>query len=387
MVHDHAAAEERIHRHLAQIKSSTVGAHRILSAMGGSERRKPSPRDILIKALAARVIAYPLKRDAAEMAKTLYGERIAKAVAEPDTIFKATAPARTDNLEWAGALAGGETVAALPLLSPNSTYATLHARGLNLEFGPGAAAFRLPSRTNPGTELAGGFVGEGDAIPVKKLTLTSGTVVPHKLGVISTFTSEIAKRSLPNIEALLRDAIAFDTQVALDAVLLSDTAATAASPGGILVGVTPIAPTAGGGIVALSGDLSKLAEAIPYSTDLVYLLPLAEYQRALILAPALAGSFVIAPALPAKRIVAVDSSDFASVENAPEFDISSEAAIHEEDTAPLPLATGTAGAGAITAAPVRELYQTDVLGLRMLCEITWAMRRANRVQTITGITW
>jgi hypothetical protein len=387
MQNDLAAAEERIHRHLKEIKTTTVGAHRLISAMSGSERRRPSPRDILIKALAARMVAYPLKLDAAVIAAKLYGERIAKAVSEPDIIFRAvTNPAQTTVPGWAAEVAGGEAMAALPVLSPQSTYAALWRRGLNLEFGPNASAFKLPARTNPGSEIAGGFIGEGQPIPVKKLTLTSGNILPHKVGVISTFTAEIARRSLPNIEQVLRDAIGFDTAITLDSVLLSDDPATATSPGGILAGVTPIAATAGGGIVALSGDLSALAEAIPYANDLAYLMPLAEAQRAAILAPALAGSFIVAPGLPAKQIVALDASDFAASEGLPSFDISSEAAIHEEDT-PLPLSTGTSGAGALTASPERSLYQTDVLGLRMLADVTWAMRRAGRVQTITSVTW
>lgn len=382
MAHDLASVETRLHRHLDEIKGASVGAHRVLSALNGNERRRPSPRDTLIKSLAARIVAYPLKADPAVIARQLYNERIAKAVSEPEQIFKAvTNPAQTTVPGWAQELAEATNIAPLPTLSPQSTYAQLYRRGLRLEFSGAATAFKLPARTDPGDEVAGGFVGEGEAIPVKKISLTSGTILPHKIGVISTFTAEIARRSLPNIEALLRDAIAFDTALTLDGILLSDDPATASSPAGILAGVVPIAPTAGGGIEALSGDLSKLAEAIPYANDLIYLMALAEAQRAAILAPALAGSFVVAPALSAKQVVAIDASDFSSCEGLPVFDVSSEAAIHEE-TEPLPLS-----AGAEPATPQRSLYQTDVLGLRMLADVTWTMRRSGRVQTIVGVTW
>ncbi len=349
---------------------------------------RPAPVDIFFRAVTASVIAYASKSsDAQQLARQLYGERVALAVANPEMIFKAMTPlAQTSNPDWAGSLAGGETVAPLPEIAPQSVYAALWRRGLSLEFGPASAGFRLPSRTNPGHELAGGFIAEGDEIPVRKMTLVAGAVLPHKLGVISTFTSEMSRRSVLNFERLVRDAMSFDTQVAIDAALLGSDPATAVRPAGLLNGLTPLAATAGGGIVALSGDLSKLAEAIPYSSDLVYLMPLSEATRATILAPSLVGSFIVAPALASKTVVALDASDFAGIGGLPNFDVSEQTALHESDP-PAPLSAGTSGASADTAAPVRSLYQTDCIGVRLLADVSWNMRRTGRITTISNVTW
>ena len=44
------------------------------------------------------------------------------------------------------------------------------------------------------------------------------------------------------------------------------------------------------------------------------------------------------------------------------------------------------GAGT-AAAPVRSLYQTNSLGLRMTLETDWSMTRDGAVVTLTGVSW
>jgi hypothetical protein len=56
-----------------------------------------------------------------------------------------------------------------------------------------------------------------------------------------------------------------------------------------------------------------------------------------------------------------------------------------EDTTPL--AIGTAGTPATVAAPTRSFWQTDTLGIRMIMQMNWALRRTGMVQYITGVTW
>ena len=56
--------------------------------------------------------------------------------------------------------------------------------------------------------------------------------------MITTFTREIAEHSTPDIEGLLRRFITEDTSGAIDAVLVSNAAATAIAPAGIRNGVT-----------------------------------------------------------------------------------------------------------------------------------------------------
>ena len=66
--------------------------------------------------------------------------------------------------------------------------------------------------------------------------------------------------------------------------------------------------------------------------------------------------------------------------------MSNEATLHEEDTTPLALVTGTQGSG-VVAGPMRSLFQTDSIAIRLSLFVTWAMVRTGMVQTIVGVTW
>jgi hypothetical protein len=66
---------------------------------------------------------------------------------------------------------------------------------------------------------------------------------------------------------------------------------------------------------------------------------------------------------------------------APRFEISDQATLHMEDTTPLPIVDG-----GVPAAPVRSLWQTDSLGLRLIMPMNWIMRRPVAA-LINGVTW
>jgi hypothetical protein len=82
----------------------------------------------------------------------------------------------------------------------------------------------------------------------------------------------------------------------------------------------------------------------------------------------------------AARVLLVDAADFFSATgDEPRFDVSDQAVLHMEDTAPT--AIGTAGTPTVVAAPVRSLWQTDSIGIRMLArhQLGDASRRAYRL--------
>jgi hypothetical protein len=57
-----------------------------------------------------------------------------------------------------------------------------------------------------------------------------------------------------------------------------------------------------------------------------------------------------------------------------------------EDTTPLNI--GTVGAPATVAAPTQSMFQTGQIAIRMLANISWAMRRTGMVQFIgSGVSW
>jgi hypothetical protein len=64
------------------------------------------------------------------------------------------------------------------------------------------------------------------------------------------------------------------------------------------------------------------------------------------------------------------------------IETSKEAVYHEEATTPLPI-VGTAGA---IAAPVRSVFQTDAIGIRVRAHAAWAVAPGG-AQVINGINW
>lgn len=378
-----------VERRLDEISDRMLGLNRRIG------KKASSAIDTLAKGWVCLLMAHNSRNQAEDidpltMAQRLYPDQAQKISGcmrdMKGFIAKAsTSPAMTSVPNWAGDLAATPNIAStVSLISPQSTYAKLTPRGLRVSF-DGSAAVKIPRRAtgNEGS-LAAAFVGEGQPIPVRALSLASTALTPYAAKVISLFSGELRKRSLPSIEAVLKQCMSEDTAAAIDGLLLSDAAATPVSPAGILNGAVEVTPTAGGGVAALAADLGALAEAVPNASDLVYLMGEAERVKALTLASGLAAvSIITAPSLPARTVVCLDAADLASGESdTPSFDISSEAVVHQEDTAPLPIS-----AGGTLANPVMSLWQVDVFGLRLIVDLSWGMRLAGRVSIVEDVTW
>ncbi len=66
----------------------------------------------------------------------------------------------------------------------------------------------------------------------------------------------------------------------------------------------------------------------------------------------------------------------------PKISVSTEAVVHFEQDAPLPISN----AGTV-AAPVRSLYQTDAVAVKLLADLTWALRATGGVAWTQSVTW
>ena len=312
----------------------------------------------------------------------------------------ASAPAMTTVTGWAEELAQTIYADFMALLMPNSVYPRLASYGLALSFGR-AGRIIIPTRNRTPT-IAGSFVGEGQPIPVRQGQFTSQTLTPKKMAVITVWTREIDEHSIPAIEGLLRQAVQEDTAVSLDSVLLDTNPATAIRPAGLFNGITPIVATAGGGFNALVADMKALTQNIltltqghirtpvwlmnPNETTAIKLTPspLGEFPfKEEVQAGNLLGWPIIeSGTVPLGTVGMVDAADFVSVgAEAPRFEISDQATLHMEDTTPLPIVDG-----GVPAAPVRSLWQTDSLGLRLILPMNWVMRRPITA-LINGVTW
>ena len=336
------------------------------------------------------------ENEQSEVTRVILGQMVAKAAA---------IPADTTTTGWAVELVQtviGEFIAAL---MPLSIYPKLAAKGGSFSFGRNGT-ISLPSRNTTAT-IGGSFFAQGAAIPVRQGAFTAITLTPKKMGVITTLTREITEHSTPSIEGIVRQAILEDTALAIDAILLDANPATTTRPAGLKNGVAAITATAGAGIAALIGDLRGLTSALITNTRgniraPVWIMNPGDALAIQLTQAAAGGDFpfmdditngtlmgypvITSSTCPADTMLLVDAADFISATgDTPRFDVSDQAVLHMEDTNPAQIAT--AGTPNVVAAPTRSLWQTDTIGIRMIMDLNWAMRRTGSVVWTQTMTW
>jgi hypothetical protein len=379
-----------VYRQLGLIERRTKDAQASLSRVThlldrqAVQSRTPlvSPRQLLIRAIAARFLARCRGIEPDDVVASLWRNdpETHRALAHPGRVTRAAvAPAMTGVPGWAAEIVPMIPFGTLEALAPQSVYARLAPRGVRLSF-EGTGSVRVPSRASG--ELAGSFIGEGRPIPMKQLSLAAVPVAPKKLGVISAFTAELANRSLPSIESVIRTAVADDTGEAVDTLMLDDQPDDGIRPAGLLSGVAALTPTpiANGSQAALASDLAQLAGAIEGAADLVYVTSEADRVRALLLAPgALALTILPSTTMPAGRVVALDAADLVTGEgDEADIDVTEDVTLLADDAPP---GDGTLGRS------VLSMWQQQFIALRLRSEMAWAMRRPGRIAFVENVTW
>jgi hypothetical protein len=370
------------------------------------KRKETPPEDHILRHFAATTLAYA-KRQPVEMALAeMYGSygdyEVTRGVVEWRT-RAATAPATTSTAGWAAELAVTGQGEWFNAVMAGSIFQPVSARGMNVTLGR-YAQLSMPTRATTNT-IAGSFVAEGAPIPVRQAAFVPVTIGLKKMAVITSYTREIAEHSTPQIEMILRQLIMDDTGVAVDTVFIDNIAISAIRPAGIRNGVSGQTPTAGGGFAALVGDLKLLVGVLAASNALttpVFMMNPVQ-QIAISLTQSAGGDFpfqaeinssrllgypvVVSSTIPAGMVILINAADLMVVQgDTPRFDVSDQATLHFEDTTPLQITTGAQGS-AVAATPVRSMFQTDSLALRMILPMNWAMRRTGSVAWVTGVTW
>lgn len=315
-----------------------------------------------------------------------------------------TVPATTTLSGWASQLVETVNVDFMQLLMPAAVAPGLAVRGLRMSFGR-AGVISIPTRLATPT-IAGSFVLEGNPIPVRQGAFSAVTFTPKKMAVISTWTREIGEHSNPAIEGLIRNAIQEDTSTSLDSVLLDTTVASATRPAGIRAGVSDAGPLAGGGFAALVSDIKELLGLLVTGTNGNLRSPVWIMNPAQAISISLTqnagGDFpfkqeinnnqlmgypvIVSSNVAATMVILIDAADFCWLEgSAPRFDITDTATLVYDDTAPAQI--GTVGSPNVAGAPARSLWQTDCIGLRMIFDVNWGMRRTGAVAWMTAVTW
>jgi hypothetical protein len=295
----------------------------------------------------------------------------------------AVPPATTTGVGWADALAPQMTSDLIQSITSQSAAAALIAAGVQVDMSE-IAILRIPGRTtNP--QNAGSWITEGAPIPMRAISVMGGpTLIPRKLAVLTAYTAEQAASS--SIEAFVRAAISEATGLALDAKMFSTDPSSSSAPGGLLYNVTPIAAATGGGLAAMTSDISALMNALATNGGGASPMLIAAVSQAttikLFAGPRFDIPILSSSVLPTGTVVVVEPASFISAFSPiPEFSFSSGTTVHEEDTMPLPLV-----AGGTAASPTRSLFQTDAISLRMILRAAFAMR-AKHAQWIQNTTW
>jgi HK97 family phage major capsid protein len=362
--------------------------------------------DYLVRAATVAYFTKTTGRLAPEVRQKIYGDDEPTQQACDLLLRAASAPALMTVTGWAAELVHQIYTDFLELLLPKAILARLAARGLTLNFGQ-AGRIIIPTRQRTPT-LAGSFVGEGMAIPVRQGAFSSQTLTPKKVAVITVWSREMNDHSIPAIEGLLREAVQVDTSIAIDTVLLDANPATTIRPPGLLNGLTPLTPTsiANGALAALTGDLKLLTQALATGTygnirDPVFITNPADIIAASLTSAANTGIFpfrdeiargtlaniplIDSVTIAQHQMLLVDAADFVVVGGeAPRLEISDQATLHMEDTAPTDLVSGSPG---VVATPQRSLFQTDSLALRLVMPLNWLQRRAGTIVSMSGTTW
>jgi len=401
-------AEESLQRN-----AQTPGQNRTLvPTVPGQVKGRGSEADaVLVRSATAHFLAHIRKQPLDQVVREIYGDD-----ARMDAVAKAaTTNATTTQVGWAAELVHVGFQAMLEELKPDFIYARLAALGMTVDFGSNGS-ISIPRR-NPGG-LAGAFIQEGATIPVKQGSLGSATMNRYKMGVISAFTQELARSSVPGIEAIIRDGIRTDTGTAIDTALLDGSPAVAGvRPASILNGVTGT-PSSGITVANIITDMKVLLSTFSAINAGVRLVTIMNPQHVLGLATVVtangvfmfkdevAGGKIMGTVLlasttvPVGKVIMIDAVDFMTGLGTPEFDVS--------DTATLVMASDTGAApamspsGAITVGgsipvsgaagttpptAVQSLFQTWSIAVRMVMPLSWGLRRAGTVNQITSVAW
>jgi HK97 family phage major capsid protein/HK97 family phage prohead protease len=307
----------------------------------------------------------------------------------------ASNPAMTNVAGWAADLIDTQMGEFMDLLAPESVLARM--AGLRVTFDRNGG-IKLPGRAT--RSLGGSFTGEGAPIPVRQAQLNTVVLSPFKATVITTMTRELAQRSAPAAEPLFRQMLIEDTAITIDAAFMDAGAASAVRPAGLQTLGTGAA-SAGNTVANIMADLRSMAEGLITAQagrrpvwvmndirrlGLMTALSTTEDTRPFadeVRAGSLLGYPIITSInVPAGVVFLVDQGELAQgYGDSPVIDMSNQATLHMEDTTPLPVNGGT------VAEPLRSLFQTDSLALRLIWDVSWVLRRAGACQFRTGVAW
>jgi HK97 family phage major capsid protein len=397
---------EKLTGELDSLKAAEAAIEKSLSRSAPNVSANPAARikdgqkgDLLIKSALCAFEAYVKRVPVGQIVEARYGnDEVIKSVVGITT-KAAQNPAMTNVPGWAEELVRDSYGAFMDLLRGESVLPRVPMNRFSFD---GYASIKIPGRSAPTPNLAGGFRAEGAPIRVGALSLASISLTPKSLGVIGTYTMEMLERSTPSIEAIIRDAMIQDTATALDTAFLGSAAPSAIVPGGLQSYATGDNTDASAGVTTaniiadIRGRLQQMTGAGMGRRPVWIMNPARWYGVQLAVTAAGTPAFpetasgqlmgipvITSTNVPDAVVFLVDAAEVYFAGGAPRFLGTEIATIHEEDTTPLAI-VDAAGAA---AKPVRSLYQTNSAALRAVWELDWHVMREGAVQTLTAVAW
>lgn len=275
----------------------------------------------------------------------------------------------------------------------------------------GATLFdKLPLRVAPENVVVKGqdgaatayWVGESKAIPVTSMDFMDFKLEALKAAALAVISNDLIRKSSPDAEQMVRDALVQASAQRVDLTFLSAAAGVAGvSPAGILNGVTGIAAS-GTDADALRADIkalyapfiaarnasgihlvtnTSLAKSISLMTNAMGLYEFASLTQT---GGTLLGDTAhVGDNVGATHLIALKPSDIYKIgTRGVEVSISKEAMI-EQNSAP----TGATDTPAAATATMVSMFQTDSTAIKVIRPISFAKRRASAVSFITGAAY
>ena len=271
----------------------------------------------------------------------------------------------------------------ISVLGASSAVAVLFERCARMQFN-GRGSIPVPGIVANAANAA--FVTEGGPIPARQGAFSSVVLAPRKFAGIMEYNRELLMHSVPNIEAVVRVVMADSYSLALDAAALSTTVGDGTIVQGLrygIAGLTPSALTVKS--EALAADIEQLVTAVSViagNSPIIFICSAAQ-ATVLKMLPRFPFEVLISASLAPKTAVAIATNSICSAMDAtPRFKISSESTVVMDDVgAPISTSPGVFGY------PIRSNYQTDTLSLRMIAEISFALRNSSGLAWLSNTLW
>jgi Phage capsid family len=351
-----ALVPEDLHRNGRSANVTALMRACAAALLGAYDKVGTSPRDVLAR-------NWPHDRDAAALLET-------RAAQSPTML---SAHLRTVIVDF------------LDALGPASAGSALLAQGLQLTF-DAVGAISVPAFLAAAGNV--GWVDEAMPIPVRQLNVLGGPMLePTKLAVLTALTSEMLAGS--NAEAMVRDALTRSAALALDTALLDANAATTARPAGLRYGIAASSasvltdPTE-----AMLHDVATLAGAVAPVAGNAPITLVANPVRAMMLrlrAPReLPVAVLASSAIAAGDLLAIAPAALVSAVGNVQVEANRDATVHMFDPA---AAIAVPGSPNVISAPVRSMWQSDTVSLRLLLIASWGLRDARGLAWLTATGW